>query len=214
MTAFLSPSRISRLATGTLAVVLVSAASGGQPAAVEIQSGMVSFEATTNMPGVEVKGKSNALSAHVEIARDNNSLVLQEIRATLPVKTLATGMKVRDEHMRKYIFATADGKEPDLQFRADPVSCQNAASHEFNCPISGTFSMRGVERPFSMQLRVKEQGGFAAFRAAGDAVLKLSDYGIEPPSQFGVKPSNEVKFHLDLSAKQTLAVSSNTEGGQ
>jgi polyisoprenoid-binding protein YceI len=190
-------------------------AAGEPTAAVEIQSGQASFEATTNMPGVEVKGKSNALSAHADVVRDNNNFVLQQIRATLPVKSLATGMKVRDEHMRKYVFTTADGKEPDLTFTADPVTCTAAAAHEFTCPLAGSFSIRGVARPFTMQLRVKEQGGSTTvYRAAGDAVLRLSDYGIDPPSQFGVKPSNEVNFHIDFSAKTTVAVSSTQGAGQ
>src|SRR5579871_6078249 len=119
MTAFLSRTRATRASGATLAAVLAYVAAGAQTAAVEVQSGLVAFEATTNMPGVEVKGKSTALSAHAEAARDNNNLVLQQIRATLPVKTLATGMKVRDEHMRKYIFTTADGNEPDLQFTSE-----------------------------------------------------------------------------------------------
>ena len=122
-------------------------------------------------------------------------------------------MKVRDEHMRKYIFTTADGKEPDLEFAADAVNCTPAAAHEFTCPVSGSFSIRGVARPFTMQLRVKEQGGStASYRASGDASVKLSDYGIDPPSQFGVKPTDDVKFHLEFNAKQTVAMSSSRGG--
>jgi len=198
---------------GLLNALLTSIALGGQPAAVEIQSGLVSFESPTNMPGIEVKGKSNALSAHVDFERDNNNLVLQKLTATVPVKSLATGMKVRDEHMRKYIFTTSDGAEPDLVFTAKPATCEAGSAHEFNCALTGDLSIRGVARPFTMRLHAKEQGGSTpVFRAAGDAVVKLSDYGIEPPSQFGVKPSNEVKFHLDFTAKQTVALSSNSGG--
>jgi hypothetical protein len=91
MTTFLSTNRIVCLAGGTLAAVLTSIAFSAQITAVESQSGLVSFEAPTSMPGVEVKGKSTALSAHAYVTRDENNLVLQQIRATLPVKSLATG---------------------------------------------------------------------------------------------------------------------------
>jgi polyisoprenoid-binding protein YceI len=185
----------------------------GGSTGVDVQSGFASFEAATNMPGVEVKGKSNALSAHVDLSRDDNNLLIEQIKATLPVKSLATGMKVRDEHMRKYIFTAADGSEPDLQFIAAPIRCP-AGSHEFTCEIAGSMSIRGVARPFSMQLRVKEQSGsLPVFHASGDAILKLSDYGIEPPSQFGVKPANQVKFHVDFNAKGTASLSASTTGG-
>ncbi len=74
---------------------------------VEVESGTAIFTATTNVPGVEVKGKSTTLSARVEVSPDANGLVLQGIEASLPVKSLVTGMKVRDEHMRKYIFCSS-----------------------------------------------------------------------------------------------------------
>jgi len=215
MTAFLTLSRTIRIAGVTLALVGSCIADSGSSAAIEVQAGIASFEATTNVPGVEVKGKSNALTAHADLVRDNNNLVVQKLQATVPVKSLATGMKVRDEHMRKYIFTTPDGQEPDLLFTAEPVTCPLGAAHEFTCTIAGSLSIRGAARPFSMQLRVREQGGSApVYKAAGDAIVKLSDYGIERPSQFVVKPADEVKFHLDFTAKQTVAVSSNLGGAR
>jgi polyisoprenoid-binding protein YceI len=205
--------------TGTvgamLATGLVCMAAGGPPAAIEIQSGMVSFEAPTNMPGVEVKGKSNALTAHVGILRDGDNLSLLQIRAGVPVRSLATGMKVRDEHMRRYIFTAPDGSEPDLVFTSDPVNCTAAGVREFMCTLVGSLSIRGIARPFTMELHTREQGGSVpSYHATGDAVVKLSDYSIEPPSQFGVKPANEVRFHLDFNAKQAVNVSSNLGGAR
>ncbi|MDQ6700264.1 MAG: hypothetical protein M3Z36_08765 [Acidobacteriota bacterium] len=88
-----------------------------------MESGTAAFEVATNMPGIEVKGKSGALSARVEISKDRNGLRLEQIDALVPVKSLATGMKVRDEHMRIYIFKTTDGQEPDLHFSAQNASC-------------------------------------------------------------------------------------------
>src|ERR1051326_508014 len=147
------------------------------------------------------------------MVRENNSLALQQIRATLPVKSLATGMKVRDEHMRRYIFTTADGNEPDLQFNSEPVTCSAAGAHEFNCGINGLLSIRGLARPFSMQLHVKEQSA-TSLHANGEAGVKLRDYDIDPPSQFGVKPSNHVRFRIELTGKETTASASNTGGGR
>jgi polyisoprenoid-binding protein YceI len=183
---------------------LLSFAEKGPQSQVGVESGTATFEAVTNMPGIEVKGKSNSLSAHVEVVQDGGRLALQRIEASLPVKSLVTGMKVRDEHMRKYIFTAADGQEPDLRFEADQAACSaHGAARDYTCQVSGAFSMRGESRPFSINLRVKEQTGSAlAFRVEGDGIVKLSDYGIAPPSQFGVKPANEVKIHLDFAGKE------------
>jgi polyisoprenoid-binding protein YceI len=157
-----------------------------------------------------VKGKSSALTANLDMTRDNNGLMLQRIKANLPVSSLGTGMKVRDEHMRKYIFRSGDGKEPDLGFTANTAECRSVSAREFSCPLAGDFSIRGIARPFTMQLRVKESGP-SSYRATGDATIKLSDYDIEAPSQLGVKTANEVKVHLEFSAKE-MQLTSNRGG--
>jgi len=72
-------------------------------------------------------------------------LVLQEIEASLRAKSLSTGMKARDEHMRKYIFTTPDGQEPDLRFAAGTAACRaGGSSHEFACQVTGNLTIRGV----------------------------------------------------------------------
>ena len=62
-----------------------------------------------------------------------------------------------------------------------------------------------------MSLKVKQAGG-AAFKASGEAMVKLSDYEIVPPTQFGVKISNEVKLRLELASKQRPVESANGGG--
>lgn len=197
-------SKITRFqAIGMLAA---AAAFAGEPAStvqLQSESGTVTFESPTNMPGIEVKGKSGALSAKVEVSRESNKLTLRQLDASVAVTTLATGMKVRDEHMRKYIFRTNDGQEPDLRFTAADSVCEKQGSaHEFLCPINGELSIRGIAKPFTLTLHAKEEGASAeSFRATGDALVRLSTYGIPAPSQFGVKPSDEVKVHIEFTAK-------------
>ena len=58
---------------------------------------------------------------------------------------------------------------------------------------------RGLLRPFTMTLTVSRDGG--GFRAAGDGIVKLSAYGIEQPAQFGVRTRDDVKLHLDFTAR-------------
>ncbi len=185
---------------------VMSSLAQNEPSLLEIESGIATFQASTNMPGVEVKGKSGAMVAQVELSRDSTRLILQRVTASVPVKSLATGMKVRDEHMRRSIFTTPDGQEPDLQFKAETGTCTASGSgHEFTCPLAGNLTIRGVARPLNITLHVKEQGSAGSLHAAGDGMVKLSDYAIEPPSQFGAKPSNDVKFHLEFTGRQKSA---------
>ena len=198
---------ISALAFVLLGNVVVSAAEEGRMAKLEVESGTASFESSTNMPGIEVKGKSSGLSASVEVARDGNGLTLRTIEAAIPVKSLATGMKVRDEHMRKYIFTAADGQTPDIRFQAGGANC----GHDLVCKVSGNMTIRGVSHSVELTLQAKQQssGSTLAFRVAGEGVVKLSDFGISAPSQFGVTPSNQVKFRLEFAARQKASMAGN-----
>jgi polyisoprenoid-binding protein YceI len=166
---------------------------------IAIQRGTATFVVPTNMPGLTVKGKSEAVEAHIQIRRAPDGVTLDHIEALLPVKTLVTGIAVRDQHMREYVFTTPSGEVPDLRFESDGVLCPGIhAGREAACNVAGTLTIRGLPRTFSMTLKIKEASGAPAFRAVGDGLVKLSDYGIEPPSQFGVKTANDVQIHLEF----------------
>jgi polyisoprenoid-binding protein YceI len=167
---------------------------------VEVRDGTASFHAPTTISGINVHGKSTGLGARASVRDGSDGLALESIEATLPVKSLATGMGVRDEHMRKLVFTSPDGTMPDVTFVSRDATCApDAGKRQATCTVSGELAIRGVPRPFTMTLMVSRAG--ADFRAAGDGVLKLSAYGIERPAQFGVRVSDDVKLHLDFTAR-------------
>ena len=167
-----------------------------------MDSGVASFKVNTNIPALEVSGKSNALQAKVQIRRGADGVTLERVEAWMPVKTLQTGMALRDEHMRKMVFTTAGGGVPDLRFESGEITCPGVEpGHEATCKIAGTLTVRGVMHAFTIPLKIREEGNGATFRASGEGVMKLSDYGIEQPSQLGVKTSDEVKLRFDLNGK-------------
>jgi polyisoprenoid-binding protein YceI len=196
-----------------LATLMVCVAAGGSLDKQEMLdvSGVAEFEAPTNMPAVSVKGKSSSLQGHATVEREADGMILEHIEIWAPVKTLGTGMAVRDEHMRKLVFTAADGQAPDLRFESDKAVCSPRGGQEFNCQLAGSLNIRGISRPFAMNLKVKQAGG-AAFKASGEATVKLSDYEIVPPTQFGVKISNEVKLRLELASKHRPVESANGGG--
>jgi hypothetical protein len=80
-----------------ISALSLAAALGGDLAAprhLQTDSGLVSFVSVTNMPGIEVSGKSGALAARAEITLNEEKLALGRIDASVQVKTLSTGMKV------------------------------------------------------------------------------------------------------------------------
>src|SRR5262249_31131559 len=147
------------------------------------EGGTASFIANTNVPAVSIKGKSTALKAQATAHRDAGGVVIERIQTGVPVKTLQTGIGLTDEHMRKYIFTSNDGQTPDMVFQAENVTCPAGA--QTTCSVGGSLTIRGVSHAFQMPLKLRDEGG--ALKASGESVVKLSDYGIEQPTQFGVK---------------------------
>jgi len=176
--------------------LFASAIASGADIAVE--GGAASFVVSTSVPAISVKGKTTAMHAHARVQQNADGLQLEQIEASIPVKSILTGMSIRDEHMRRYIFTTADGKTPDLRFEAAAAACSTSI-----CQVTGTLAIRGVGRPFSIPLKLRGDG--ATFHVAGDSTVRLSDYGIEQPSQFGVKTSNDIQLHLEFTAKEAPA---------
>jgi polyisoprenoid-binding protein YceI len=163
----------------------------------EIGGGVANFTADTNVPAVTIKGRSTAIKGDVSASRTGEELLIEHFQATVPVRSLQSGMGLRDEHMRKYIFTTADGRTPDLVFQADDIKCP--IGPQASCTIAGSLTIRGIARPFAIGLKLREEGG--AFKVTGNSIIKLSDYGIEQPSQFGVKTENAVAVRVEFSAR-------------
>ena len=177
---------------------------------VEVKNGTAAFEVGTNVGAISVHGKSNDLTARLRMRQAPDGAVLEGIEAAVPVKSLGTGMGLRDSHMRKYVFTTGDGQLPDLRFSADKASCSKDAPKRSTCQLIGSLAIRGTSRPFTVVMKVSEDGD--TLRAVGDGKVALSEYGIERPSQLGVKTDDDVKVKFDLTAKPSGSQATATSG--
>jgi polyisoprenoid-binding protein YceI len=194
------------LAALTCTTQLVAA---DQDRQVEVRNGTVAFETGTSMPAIHVRGTSNQLRAYARMRESGDTFTLESLEATLPVTSLSTGLGLRDSHMRKYIFTTAEGSVPDLRFIAPKAEC-SPNGKALTCSLAGELAIRGRSRPLTIVLNVRNESG--SFRAVGDAVAKLSAYDIEAPSQFGVKTDDDVKLHLEFTANLVQQQASNGGG--
>lgn len=188
-------------------------AASSQPVLVHVDNGVVSFDASTNVSAVTVHGKSSALRARLTVRQNDGQLEIIEVNATLPVEALSTGMSLRDGHMRKYIFTDGAGKAPELQFRAGQLSCPFEAGKEASCKVAGALSIRGIEKPVTIDLKIKADTA-RGYHASGGGIVRLSDYGIERPSQFGVKVEDAVKIHVDFQGREAVESSARIGDGR
>ena len=194
---------------GLLGVAILIAAGGFQAHArgqgeitLQLNDGTVTFEVATNVFSTTVRGASNAITGGTRLRDNGSGLRLEQLEAVVPVGTLKTGIKLRDEHMRKYVFETSDGQVPDVRFSADTAECPKNGSG-YVCNASGNLAIRGTVRPFTIELKVVRNG--KGFRVTGGGKLALSTYGIERPSQLGVRTEDEVKIQLDIKARNVTS---------
>lgn len=191
-----------KVALGVSIAVLGSHAAWAQTeTTVEVRGGTAAFDAATNVSAIGIHGKSAALEGRATVKDSAKGFSIQQLEAIVPVKTLNTGMGLRDEHMRKHVFTTDDGKLPDLRFSSSSSSC-SGSDKQSTCEVKGELAVRGTSKPFTITLKVTRESG--SYRAVGDGVVKLSTYGIPAPSQLGVKVADDVKLHLDFVARTAV----------
>jgi polyisoprenoid-binding protein YceI len=181
--------------------VLFSGGARAEDQAVQITRGTASFVATTNVSAISVHGASDTLTAAANVREEGRELVLERIDARLDAKRLSSGMELRDQHMREKVFTGPDGNVAELRFESAKAVCPApAAGQVAACDVSGTFFLRGVGRAFHMALKIKPDAQPKSYRVNGDGTLKLTAYGIEPPSQLGIRISDDVKVHVEFVA--------------
>jgi polyisoprenoid-binding protein YceI len=118
-------------------------------AELNIENAAATFLVKTSVPAISVKGKSTAIHVRASVRRETETLRIEQIEASVPVMSLMTGMSVRDEHMRRHIFTTPDGRMPDLRFDAAGATCAPVSGKKggFLCPLTGSLKIRGAAHP-------------------------------------------------------------------
>ena len=109
---------------------------------------------------------------------------------------LKTGNDGRDRDLRKTLDADRHG---EIRFAADQVksSFPSLAEHaDVTLRISGTLSIRGVERPTTWTGRARLEGDRIWVR--GETELRLTDFGITPPKKYFLAVRDGARASFDL----------------
>jgi polyisoprenoid-binding protein YceI len=113
---------------------------------------------------------------------------------------LTTGDEGRDRDMRK---ALATERYPEIRFtieRLEPSFPSTTDRADVLLTVSGVMLIRGVERRMAFPARVRRRDDKLWVR--GEAEIRMSDYGIRPPTRFflEVKDAVLVSFDVTLAA--------------
>jgi polyisoprenoid-binding protein YceI len=119
---------------------------------------------------------------------------------TVSPKALTTGDAGRDRQMRA---ALEVDRFPEIRFTLERVEASFASVGEradVLLKIHGTLAIHGVERPTSFYGRARLKDDAVWVR--GETTLKLTEFGISPPTRFllAVRDTIQVRFDLTLRA--------------
>jgi polyisoprenoid-binding protein YceI len=130
-----------------------------------------------------------------------------DLRATITgvvrvrVAALHTGNETRDRDMRKVLDVN---RFPEIRFTigsVEPSFNSVTPSADTLLTVKGGLAVRGVERPLTFLARVRLRDDRVWVR--GESRIRLTDFGIEPPSRLFFKVGNDVTIGFDLTLESS-----------
>lgn len=91
---------------------------------------------------------------------------------------------------------------PEIVYESKKIAASNAGDGRFSVKLAGELQMHGVTSSQSLALQAVFIGG--TLRAHGEFTVRLSTYGIKPPSAIGgtLKVKDELKCSFDVLARK------------
>ncbi len=134
----------------------------------------------------EVNGRFNEIAGEVTLDKD----ALASAKATIPVKSVDTGVGKRDDHLRSPDFFDAE-KFPTITFESTKVEKNQ---------VTGKFTMHGVTKeitfPFVLKGPIKDHRGNTRLAVTAEITLNRTDYGMKSMTGVG----DEVKIKIAAEA--------------
>lgn len=116
---------------------------------------------------------------------------LLNLKVSLAMDSLDTGIELRNRHMKENYLETA--KFPKAEFVMEPLKL----SGESKVPFKGKLTVHGKTIPVSGEAEIQNAGN--EMNVALHSVVKMTDFGIQQPQFMAIKVEDEVA--LDMSFK-------------
>lgn len=158
-------------------------------------SGAVEFDAIGRPSAIKIRGKGAAPRGSLTLEGNVASGAV-----TFELDSLDTGIKLRNQHMKKKYLETAKYSKAQLTITKLSVpEAINGETAKFDkLPFDGKLSLHGVEKPITGFARIERSGKLISVDA--DLALKISDYGITTPGFAGITMAEDVKILVRFSA--------------
>jgi polyisoprenoid-binding protein YceI len=167
-----------------LVVSLVANAS-----AIKLKDSRLEFIAVGKPAMIKIVGESNDLAGSIdESEKDGLSGNL-----ILNVKSLKTGINMRDEHMKEKYLEVEKYPTATLKVQGVPVI---ASGKDLKKTISLPLSLHGVEQNVDVSLDMKNTSGI--YSGSAEFTIKLSDFSIKIPTYLGIKVADKVEVKVNF----------------
>jgi polyisoprenoid-binding protein YceI len=158
------------------------------------QNTNVSIESKTDLETVITQTNVVGGAAAIEFFEGRGA-----VKMVVPVKSLRTGIAMRDEHLRSPMWLDAE-KFPTIEF----VSTKAVKSGDKMWSVTGNFTMHGVTKEVTTEVKVQgvpprvlkgtgfDSQGKAGMHFRTTFTLKLTDFGVKIPAPALGKISDEL----------------------
>ena len=197
----------------TVSALVAAAATAGAQSASAIRlrldpASELTIEGTSTLH--EFHCKTNKLNAYVDVdpgyTKDLTKVVrpIVAVKVNIVVKTLTCGNGQMDRNM----YGTLKADENQLikyTLSGYDILDGSASPSAFSANTTGTLAIAGQEKPITMKISAERTSDGKAV-AQGEQTLRMSDFGIEPPSfMFGrLKVGDQIKVKFNLKAGPEL----------
>lgn len=156
---------------------------------------------TSNAPLETINGTSSSVRGSVSVNPANLSSVSGRIE--VPVRSLRTGLDLRDEHLHGDGWLDA-GRYPNAVFEIDSVQGASALTPnvEARVTVVGRFTLHGQTHPVRAETRVKLVTGDGPdhLRVRSRFTINLPQYGVSVPALVRAKVSDTISVNITLRA--------------
>jgi polyisoprenoid-binding protein YceI len=153
------------------------------------------FEArTTSVTGSITLGMTASTSSAFSSAGS-------EGRLTVDLRTLDTGIDLRNEHLRRSYLEVDKGDGFNTATLSDiQLGDLNVATLEGKTYFTGTLLLHGTKKPIKGQAEIRRNASGLLVDAAFP--VTLADFGISKPQYLGVGVKSQVQVKVSLAATQ------------
>ncbi|CAN5630686.1 hypothetical protein BH10BDE1_BH10BDE1_10260 [soil metagenome] len=146
----------------------------------KVESGTVDFLAVGKPSFLKVKGEGAVPTGEVTVVGDKAAGEFK-----IDLSQFKTGMEKRDEHMKKTLEVE---KFPTAIVRFKDVAVKDGL---MKATIPAELELHGQKKPVALEAEFKDG------KATGKFKIKLSEFGIVPPSFAGITIKDEVDVNID-----------------